>query len=142
MTPADPRSRATHPRGVQTVLDEVEREVSEYDVWPHGTGALPGTVRVPVVASPPLSFPPLPPPRKDVFQGVAEITDALRACGLGTWSERSVRRMLAKRQVPAAKVCGQWVTTRSLLEGLADTWVRAQVAGMCLCRWCPQHGRL
>lgn len=53
----------------------------------------------------------------------------------------TVRRMLARGEIPATRESGVWRTTKALLEGRADTLKRAAGEHVCLCRWCPEHGR-
>lgn len=77
----------------------------------------------------------------DVVTGVKSIVDAIADAGLDRWSKRTVETMLARGEIPAWKVGGRWATRRSVLTDFADTIKRARLTGLCLCRFCPCHGR-
>ncbi|MDP3940603.1 MAG: hypothetical protein Q8R92_21020 [Deltaproteobacteria bacterium] len=109
------------PRGVLSVLREVDGDRSEFDedegvVWACDARAI-------------------------IYRGIAAITAAVQSHGIGAYSQRTVRRMLRRREIPARKLQNMWTTTSELLEGLRDTMTRAHAAGMCTCVWCPQHGK-
>jgi hypothetical protein len=55
---------------------------------------------------------------EDLVEGVAGIRAAMAELGWGLWSERTVRRWLARGVVPGRKLGGRWQARRSMLKPL------------------------